>query len=96
MMSNETLNNITLDEVKNIELSETSVLVIKSDDLSADVLNTVRDGFNSKLDFRIPIIGMGNDSDISDIGAEGLIDTLVPMLEGNPELLNKLLLKLPK
>jgi len=93
---NQTLKDVKLDEVKNIELSENSVLVIKSDDLNADILSTIRDNFNTKLNFRFPIIGMGNDSDVSDIGAEGLIDTLVPMLEKNPELMQTLLDRLPK
>lgn len=90
MIKETKLKNIILDETKSIELNKFSVLVVKGDDISVDIINELKQGLGAHLGFNVPIIAMDNDSDIEDIGVEPLIKILAIAIKEKPELLNDL------
>lgn len=82
--------DVKFDELRQIDLNLNSILIIRSDELDASIIGDLRKGL-SHLSFRVPIIGLGEDSTLEDVPVDQVIDFIVNVAQERNDIKDRLL-----
>lgn len=82
-------SNVKYDELKLIELNLNSLLLVRSNDLNEEMIDSLRKGLKN-ISFQVPIIGMDMESTLEDMGTDQLIDMVLDIANRRADLKEKL------